>query len=195
MVYFITIKYIKMDSKSIDKLTMELMMNKAHYKKYLAKTNPEKFIETQEHINKIVKYKHRISNLMNELLEDSCKSNISAKYTNDINDSFDQFMRTCMKYFELKELEQNSGGGGKKDEEDDEILFGEMSDEPVAETTSIWGKAIKKTHNPKYTMDMYVQSITTKSVNDQANHGDSDVDAGPDAGADAGADAGPDDMI
>lgn len=180
-----------MDNKSIDKLTMELMMNKAHYKKYLAKTNPEKFIETQEHINKIVKYKHRISNLMNELLEDSCKSNISAKYTNDINDSFDQFMRTCMKYFELKELEQNSGGGGKNDEEDDEILFGEMSDEPVVnQTTSIWGKAIKKTHNPKYTMDMYVQSITTKSVNDtdyvkesvndQANHGDSDVDAGSD---------------
>ena len=134
------------------------MMNKAHYKKYLAKTNPEKFIETQEHINKIVKYKHRISNLMNELLDDSCKSNISAKYTNDINDSFDQFMRTCMKYFELKELEQNGGGGGKNDEEDDETLFGEMSDEPVegnriresqvAETTSIWGKAIKKTHNP-----------------------------------------------
>ena len=185
-----------MNSKSIDKLTMELMMNKAHYQKYLAKTNPDKFIETQEHINKIVKYKHRISNLMNELLDDSCKSNISAKYTNDINDSFDQFMRTCMKYFELKELEQNSGGGGggRPDDEDDETLFGGMSDEPV-QTTSIWGKAIKRTQNPKYTMDMYVQSITSKSVNDtdyvkdyvkdsvkdQVNHDDSDVDADADA--------------
>ena len=123
---------------SIDRITMELMMNRSHYKKYLAKQDPHKYQENQEYIAKIKKYRLKITTLMSELFDDSVKSNISEKYTRDINDTFNEFLKTCVKHYEICELETG---------QTPDMLFDQNTDS--SKNPSIFV-------NPHYTMDMYV---------------------------------------
>ena len=48
----------------IDKLTMELLLNKNHYSKYLAKTDPKKHDQFQEYKSKLRKYSVEIMDIM-----------------------------------------------------------------------------------------------------------------------------------
>ena len=128
---------------SIDKITMELMMNRTHYKKYLLKQDPIKYKENQEYIVKIQKYENKFANLIAELLQDSMKTNVSEKYTRDINDTFNEFLKTCIQHFEICELEQGVN--------DSDILFDQDSMNSTKKSTS--------TIKPHHTMDMYVTRI------------------------------------
>ena len=126
---------------SIDRITMELMMNRSHYKKYLAKQDPHKYQETQEYIAKIKKYRLKITTLMSELFDDSVKSNVSEKYTRDINDTFNEFLKTCVKHYEICELETG---------QPQDMLFDQNTDS----SENLANPSIFV--NPHYTMDMYV---------------------------------------
>jgi hypothetical protein len=131
---------------AIDKITMELMMNRSHYKKYLLKQDPNKYQEKQEYIQKIKRYKLKILSIMNELLDDSVKLDISEKYTRDINDSFNEYLKTCVKHFEICELENHSA--------DTDTLFplDQSSDQVLGSQTNV-----VKTH---FTMDRFVNKQT-----------------------------------
>ena len=137
---------------SIDKLTMEFMMNRTHYKKYLSMKEPVKFQENEIYIQKIKKYKMKIINIMSELVDDSTKLNVPEKYTRDINDTFQDFLKTCVKHFEIQELENNT------DPNQEDMMFescNEVSTEQVDDVneSSLWGKSVIKKH---YTMDRFV---------------------------------------
>jgi hypothetical protein len=136
----------------LNQLTLELLTNKGQYKKYLSKADPKKFQEQREHLEKISKYRYKIQNIINDLLENSEKS-----ITTAVNESFDEFVKTCIRYLEMKEFENQYSY--EKDEEDEEdVLFGNCEeDEPIVDSTSHWGKpVIKKSSTlPRYTMDMY----------------------------------------
>jgi hypothetical protein len=88
-------------------------MNRNQYKKYVEKNDPTKHIENEKHLQKILKYKNRISNITNDLLD-----NPETMITLDVSQSFDRYMRTLIRYFEMKDLE----------EKDDDILFGYDTD-------------------------------------------------------------------
>jgi len=60
-------------SQDIDKLTLELLINKNQYKKYLSKTDPEKFKTNQEHLEKINKYRGKIMTMFSQLLDNPDK--------------------------------------------------------------------------------------------------------------------------
>ena len=156
-------------SIDIDKITLELMMNKTHYQKYLSKQNPAKYKEAQEYIQKVRKYKSQIDQLTENLLNDSCKSNAPAKYTLDINNSFSEYLRTCVKHFEIQELEYQA-----ELSHDPNIMFENVieptasasydnvndsdDDDEVDTPSSVWGKpVIKKKDMSYYTMDMYAK--------------------------------------
>ena len=150
---------------SIDKLTMELMMNKSHYKKYLQNRDPQKYQEVQEHISKIRKYGDQIESLFAELLADSMKSNAPEKHTRAINDSFQEYIKTCIQHFEIKDLEQGSVASAAVDSD---VMFEPSTiDHTISNTVtsssgsgSSWGAPItreKSTSKPShYTMDMYM---------------------------------------
>ena len=95
----------------IDQLTLDFLMNQSQYKKYVAKNNPTKHIENEEHLQKICKYKHRISNITSDLLD-----NPETMISLDVSQSFDQYMRTLIRYLEMKDLEKY----------DDDVLFDDM---------------------------------------------------------------------
>jgi len=148
-----------MNRSDIDRLTMELMMNKTHYGKYLAKQDPEKHRKFQENLRKIQKYKDQIIDMTHELLDDSTKQGVPEKHNTEINTAFQHYLKTCVQYFEIREIvdERETSNIDREN-----TLFGEM-DEDIAPSMSegnkntYWGKNIKKTNrsNYLYTMDIY----------------------------------------
>lgn len=149
---------------SIDKLTMELMMNKSHYKKYLINRDPQKYQEVQEHMCKVRKYSDQIESLFAELLTDSMKSHVAEKHTRAINDSFQEYIKTCIQHFEIKDLEQCTSAGGGAGGGAGESSAGDMMFEPsTLVNSSSWGNPVIKKEQSKdsvkptyYTMDMYM---------------------------------------
>jgi len=119
------------DISTIDEMTLQLLTNHVQYKRYLSKSNPAKYIEKNNFLAKIEKYKSRISELTAVLLE-----NPEKPITNEINDIFNEYTKVLCRYFEMKDLE-NTGGSkynenydyGNADDEDE--LFGNMDDNVV----------------------------------------------------------------
>jgi len=144
----------------IDKLTLELLINKSQYKKYVQKTDPAKYSENQMYLGKMDRYRYKIEHMFSSLLE-----NPDQQITTDINRDFTYFVKTCIQYFELKEME-NTAEDHNGDPVDNESLFGNIDHiEPSSSSSSssFWGTKINKTggvsnYIPKYTMDSYVRT-------------------------------------
>lgn len=107
-------------SSNIDKLSLQLLANKGSYKKYVASTNPDAYQKMMEQKMKIDKYKYKIRDLFATLLENPDK-----QITNDVNETFNEFMQVCVKYFETKQLEKecNYGDMEKDPDYDDAYMF------------------------------------------------------------------------
>jgi hypothetical protein len=124
-------------SQYIDKITLELLINKNQYNKYLASANPEKHKRIVEFSEKLAKYGDKILSLT----EEYC-SNPKTQKTTEMDETFVTFAKTCFRYFEMKELEgdpdsyHNSGGNDR----DEDVLF-----EP-APMRSFWGKGVTKNY-------------------------------------------------
>ena len=79
----------------LDKLTLELLMNKTNYKKYIEKTDPKKFDERQNFLARVRKYRGRILSLTEDYLE-----NPDIQVTLDMNQAFDDYMKSAIRYLE-----------------------------------------------------------------------------------------------
>jgi len=144
--------------ESIDRITLELMTNRAHYKKYIASTDPIKHQESQDYLRNLEKFRGRILIATQDYLSDPDTS-----FNLEVNEAFQQFTKTMIRYFEMKELEESGETRFKKhgedcdenENEEDEILFGNI--ESIARsaadkwqsnttkfadnrTSSFWGK-------------------------------------------------------
>ena len=84
----------------IDKLTLELLINKSQYNKYLSKHDPKKYKEQQEFLDKVLHYKSKIMSLTNDFIESP-----KLQMNNELNEMFYQYMRTCIHYLEMKEMD------------------------------------------------------------------------------------------
>lgn len=147
---------------SIDKLTLELLINKSQYKKYVQKNDPAKYSENQMYLGKMDRYRYKIEQMFSSLLE-----NPDQQITTDINRDFTYFVKTCIQYFELKDME-NMAEDHNGDPVDNETLFGDIDNVGLSlsssqQSSSFWGTKINKTgsisnYMPKYTMDSYVRT-------------------------------------
>ena len=125
---------------NIDKLTLELFMNRNIYKKYVAKNEPEKYEKIVIHHENIRKYRQCILNLTEQLLEDP-----SMQITTEINEIFDAYSRTLIRHFQQKDMEK-----ANENSRDEDILFDPIKINQYRQpeiTTSFWGKErVKKTN-------------------------------------------------
>jgi hypothetical protein len=138
----------------IDKLTLELLINKNQYNKYLSKTDPHKYQEHQEHLTKIRKYKGRIMAMTSDLLDDpNCQIN------NEINEQMDVFVRCCIRYLEIQDRWHGESPFNQSSADED-VLFPDnnMVETPVMHSRdnctehfdygspmkSFWGKPVNK---------------------------------------------------
>jgi len=140
------------NNEMIDKLTLELLMNKSHYKRYIANADPTKHAEMVKHNALITKYKYKIMNITNEMLSDPSK-----QITTNVNDAFNGYLKTLIQYFQMKEFENKSN----EHSDEDDVMFGSIDDEvcntiepeqnemvePIMK--SFWGgsRVVKQKHN------------------------------------------------
>ena len=134
---------------SIDKLTLELLINKQQYSKYLSKTDPKKYDEFKEYKSILRKYAVDIIDMTSQLIE-----NPNHPYSVEIEESFNAFSKSIFRYFEMKELEQSNEYNQhyKKDEdmmfahcetplleEDAENETDSLEETPTKTMKSFWG--------------------------------------------------------
>jgi hypothetical protein len=86
----------------IDKLTLEMFMNKTHYYKYLSKTDPVKFEKKAKHKAQLRKYAVDIIDITSQMIE-----NPDDAPSTEIAEMFDDYVKTIMRYLELKRDEND----------------------------------------------------------------------------------------
>ncbi|MFY7731659.1 MAG: hypothetical protein ACOVRN_19215 [Flavobacterium sp.] len=120
--------------EGVDKITLELLMNKSQYNKYLAIKDPNKYEELQQHLEKVAKYKDRIMQITDEYCE-----NHNTQNSIELDEAFSNYLKSCIRFIEMKELEVEP-----KYERDIEDVMFERCDDPNP-MKSFWGKgAVKK---------------------------------------------------
>jgi len=144
--------------ENIDKMTMELLMNRSKYNKYIAKNDPKKYDDQQKESDKIRRYAHRIASLTEELLQDPHKP-----IQHDINECFMNYVKTCIYHFETTDYDQKGVKDSyEKDDDDEDTMFNCDNDNDNnndnnrrgEKGSSYWGKSITKINNAM-TMDAY----------------------------------------
>ena len=123
-------------SSIIEQITMECMMNKKHYRKYLAKTDISRFQEIQEKMNRIEQVRDEITEITQEMLTDIIKCcGESSKYNTKIQSTFDAYLNACLDYINTTTVEQ-----------DDEDMLFPSSNIPIqsSKINSISGRDYKK---------------------------------------------------
>jgi hypothetical protein len=146
---------ISSQNEHIDKLTLELLLNKNHYSKYLSKTDPEKYEKHKEFKAKLRKHSVDIVDITSQLIE-----NPSSAPTSDIQECFDNYAKSMLRYFEMKELENTSECHHGTENTDEDMLFGAIDEEPKepSASKSFWGKdrVLKKEKDINaFTMEMF----------------------------------------
>jgi hypothetical protein len=115
----------------IDKLTLELLMNKSQYNKYLAIKDPNKYEEVQQHLEKVLKYRDRIMQITDQYCE-----NQNAQNSIELDEAFSNYLKSCIRFIEMKELEEEP----KYEKDIEDTMF--VNPSPMK---SFWGKgAVKK---------------------------------------------------
>jgi hypothetical protein len=147
---------------SIDKMTLQLLTNKKTYNKYLSTQDPNYSRNMKKYENKVSKYENDIMSILTSYLED-----INKQITTDLDEGADHFIKSCIKYLEMKELEDKTNGGCYETDmkDDDDVLFSEenesseyidKSSQPPLHSkhNSYWGKSIRKMDHMNMSMNM-----------------------------------------
>ena len=145
--------------ETIDKITLELLMNKNTYSRYIEKTDPSKYKVEQEFREKINKYKSRMLTLTIKHLDDP-----SFQVNNELSTIISEYAKTFIRYFEMNDLERSCFFNDEIHNQDEDTLFGNM-DSNIENTDMLSlaaddGDISSKKANKllcKYTMDKYVK--------------------------------------
>jgi hypothetical protein len=144
-------------TSEIDQLTLSLLMNKNHYRKYVSQTHPEQYEVENQRIADNRKYRSRIIDLTSRLLDSP-----DTQITTDVDQIFVAYTKRLVQYFKMQDLEKlnrSHNGCYETGDDDEDVLFGNMDETPTADqtpTSSFWGKdkVVKKGNLPVASYDM-----------------------------------------
>lgn len=111
----------------VDKITLELLLNKTMYQKYLSKSEPQKFAEYQEFLNNCTKYKRQMVNITCSLID-----NPSNKFSTEVANAFETYAKVLIRDLELKEMTDSIQAANNREynvrDLDEDVLFPAMMD-------------------------------------------------------------------
>jgi len=108
------------ENKRIDQLTLELLINKTQYEKYLAKSEPQKWSEKQAFLANCEKYYNPIMKITSQYLKDP-----DTQLGIDVDNAFSNYAQCIIRHLEIKELA--NANIDNIDEVDEDILFPDTS--------------------------------------------------------------------
>ena len=136
-----SIDYSSPQNSYIDSITLQCFSNKSSYNKYLTQTNNDH--ANTEHINKVKQYKYKITELLQNYLNNPIES-----ITLDIDNAMENFSKTCIQHFEMKELEEINNlayyESSNDNNNDEDIMFGKIDNNFKPSFQSFWGKGARK---------------------------------------------------
>ena len=83
---------------NIDQVTLECMMNKNLYKKYLARTDVDKYQQSQVQSRHLSSVRAPVLEMTRQLIDDYVKYGNSQQYTHKIHSAFEAYIDLCMIY-------------------------------------------------------------------------------------------------
>ena len=144
----------RVNNTDMDELTIALLMNKNHYRKYVEQTNPEQAILDNQTIDDKRKYREKILQITANMI-DSPDMEIST----DIYQIFNTYTKHLIRHFKMKDDERHHNDQYNNE---DDTLFGNMNDDTDTSsysqksTSSLWSKdrVVKKWNLPIANYDM-----------------------------------------
>ncbi len=147
----------------IDELTLSLLMNQNHYRKYVAQINPEQANMDNQTIDDNRKYRNKILEITAHMIDTP-----DFQISTDISQIFNAYTRQLIRHFKMKDFDKQNkyhNGWYETNDDDDDMLFGKMdgidndddgSTDDQGCMTSLWGKerVIKKGNVPIANYDM-----------------------------------------
>ena len=127
-------------NRYVNDITLNLLMNRCHHKKYITRTNPEQHNREQKHYSSLRKYKNQILDITRELLNKPDK-----QITMDVNEIFEGYTKTLIRYFKMKEIENKE----TYENSDEDVLFGNMDESEEEEARGV--ERLSKNGNIKLT--------------------------------------------
>ena len=103
--------------ENIDKITLELLMNKNSYNRYIEQIDPGAYEKHQEFRNKVEEYKSKILHYTSNYLNDE-----NFSLTTEVDTMMNDFIHCFVKHFEIKELES-------EEREPEDTLFDNIQEE------------------------------------------------------------------
>lgn len=84
---------------NMNRMTMELLLNKTHYAKYLAKTDSTKHAEFQQFVDSLRKFHNPIMDITKRLIREPK----STTFSQDMLDSFQTYAQSVIRFLEIQE--------------------------------------------------------------------------------------------
>lgn len=123
---------------NINQITLECLINKSCYNKYLMNHDKVKYDEMEEQFSLMKKHREKIMNMFRSYLDDK-----DYQVNSTLDELFGNFVKAAIQHVEFKESENNNKyyDEFERENDDEDTLFGNMNEDPV---TSFWGKGVKK---------------------------------------------------
>ena len=86
----------------LDRMTMELLLNKTHYAKYLAKTDYQKYEEFQQFRANMTLHRESILDVTAQLIANPK----SPQFTEEMTTAFQTFAHTVLRFIELSSVKE-----------------------------------------------------------------------------------------
>lgn len=150
-------KFREEQQREVDLLSLELLSNTKHYKKYIAKTHPDEQLKSVNETQRFLKYKSKIAALFIELLDDYGDANENCTVVDsEHNTIFKEFVKKTIQHLEWTEYSQTDK---VNDFEDEDTMFA-FNNRPKfnvrknkysneSDPYSYWGATIRKTGGEK----------------------------------------------
>jgi hypothetical protein len=126
-------------------LTLELMINKKHFKKVLENTDAVKFDEMKRHVSNVKRLSPKIMSMTKLILDNYLKFNFAEDYGNDVKDGFQHYVNACVDYIEnIERIDQEANMRRYKETD---VIFETLNEQTTYTPSNIrncWGKIIKK---------------------------------------------------
>ena len=133
------------NSDYMKKLTLELMINKKHFKKVLEKTDNEKFEKMKSRINTVKRISPKISSMTDSLLANYVKFSPADNYNEDIRNIFEHYVNACLEF--IVRTEENKKEDDNIYHKETDVIFESLNEKPNYVPTNVknaWGKSINK---------------------------------------------------
>ena len=137
--------------REVDRLSLELLSNTKHYKKYIAKNHPEERLKRADDTRRFLKYKSKIAALFIELLDEYEEFEETTNQVGpELHSLFRECVQTKIQHLEWTEYNHNSEKSNEFDDQD--IMFAtpqfkQRTSKKSEYPYSYWGATIRKQDN------------------------------------------------